>query len=340
MSNDTESPDFPDFPDFADLPEDANALSTTPAPGSEFAAPEGFRSGFISFVGRPNTGKSTLTNALVGEKIAITADQPETTRHPIRGVVHRPDSQIIVVDTPGLHRPRTLLGERLNEVVKDTYADVDVIGLCIPADEKIGPGDRWILEAVRTAAPKTPVIGIVTKLDKASKDQVGAQLMALHEMLGGAESNAEVIPVSATEQVQLDVLLDVITAALPEGPKFYPDDHVTDDDRDTRMSELIREAALSGLHDELPHSVAVQIEEVLPSEDREGVLDVHAVIFVEREGQKRILRGKDNRRWGRIIHNSRQSLIDLLGQNVFLNLHMKVAKNWQSDPKQLGKLGF
>ncbi len=340
MSNDTESPDFPDFPDFADLPEDANALSTTPAPGSEFAAPEGFRSGFISFVGRPNTGKSTLTNALVGEKIAITADQPETTRHPIRGVVHRPDSQIIVVDTPGLHRPRTLLGERLNEVVKDTYADVDVIGLCIPADEKIGPGDGWILEAVRTAAPKTPVIGIVTKLDKASKDQVGAQLMALHEMLGGAESNAEVIPVSATEQVQLDVLLDVITAALPEGPKFYPDDHVTDDDRDTRMSELIREAALSGLHDELPHSVAVQIEEVLPSEDREGVLDVHAVIFVEREGQKRILRGKDNRRWGRIIHNSRQSLIDLLGQNVFLNLHMKVAKNWQSDPKQLGKLGF
>ena len=153
MSNDADTPDvpdFPDFPDFSDLPEDANALATTPAAGSEFAAPEGFRSGFISFVGRPNTGKSTLTNALVGEKIAITADQPETTRHPIRGVVHRPDSQIIVVDTPGLHRPRTLLGERLNEAVKDTYADVDVIGLCVPADEKIGPGDRWILEAVRT----------------------------------------------------------------------------------------------------------------------------------------------------------------------------------------------
>lgn len=323
--------DSPDFPDESDLPSDAVA-----APAVDFSAPEGFRSGFVSFVGRPNTGKSTLTNALVGEKIAITADQPETTRHPIRGIVHRPDSQIIVVDTPGLHRPRTLLGERLNEVVKETYADVDVIGLCIPADEKIGPGDRWILDAVRKAAPKTPVVGIVTKLDKASKDQVGAQLMALHDLLDGGE----VVPVSAASEVQLDVLLDVFTRLLPEGPKFYPDDHVTDDDRDTRMSELIREAALSGLHDELPHSVAVQIDEVLPSEDREGVLDVHAVIFLEREGQKRILRGKDNRRWGRIIHNARQSLMDLLGQNVYLDLRMKVAKNWQSDPKQLGRLGF
>ncbi|MGO1381031.1 MAG: GTPase Era [Corynebacterium sp.] len=302
----------------------------------DFSAPEGFRSGFVSFVGRPNTGKSTLTNALVGEKIAITADQPETTRHPIRGIVHREDSQIIVVDTPGLHRPRTLLGERLNEVVKETYADVDVIGLCIPADEKIGPGDRWILDAVRKAAPRTPVVGIVTKLDKASKDEVGAQLMALHDLLDAGE----VVPVSAADGVQLDVLLDVFTGLLPEGPKFYPDDHVTDDDRDTRMSELIREAALSGLHDELPHSVAVQIDEVLPSEERENVLEVHAVIFLEREGQKRILRGKDNRRWGRIIHNARQSLIDLLGQNVYLDLRMKVAKNWQSDPKQLGRLGF
>jgi GTP-binding protein Era len=320
----TDYPDSRDFPDFPDLPEDAAAAAPV-----DFSAPEGFRSGFVSFVGRPNTGKSTLTNALVGEKIAITADQPETTRHPIRGIVHRPDAQIIVVDTPGLHRRR-------NEVVKETYADVDVIGLCIPADEKIGPGDRWILDAVRAAAPRTPVVGIVTKLDKASKDQVGAQLIALHELLDGGE----VIPVSAKEQVQLDVLLDVVTGLLPEGPKYYPDDHVTDDDRDTRIAELIREAALSGLHDELPHSVAVQVDEVLPDEEREGVLDVHAVIFVEREGQKRILRGKDNRRMGRIIHNSRKGLIDLLGQNVYLDLRLKVAKDWQSDPKQLGKLGF
>lgn len=299
--------------------------------------PEGFRSGFISFVGRPNTGKSTLTNALVGQKIAITADQPETTRHPIRGIVHRPDAQIIVVDTPGLHRPRTLLGERLNEVVKDTYADMDLIGITIPADEKIGPGDRWILDAVKKVSPKTPILGIVTKVDKASRDQVAAQLMALHELLGG---ESEVVPVSAVTGEQRDVLLDVIVSQLPEGPKFYPDDHLTDDDTETRMAELIREAALKGLKDELPHSVAVQIDEILPNEEREGVLDVHAVIYVERPGQKSILIGKDGRRLGRIIHNARPGLIELLGLNVYLDLRIKVLKNWQSDPKQLGRLGF
>lgn len=299
--------------------------------------PEGFRSGFISFVGRPNTGKSTLTNALVGEKIAITANQPETTRHPIRGIVHREDAQIIVVDTPGLHKPRTLLGERLNEVVKDTYADMDLIAITVPADEKIGPGDRWILDAVKKVAPKTPLLGIVTKVDKESRDQVAVQLMELHELLGG---NSEVVPVSAVTGEQRDVLLDVITRLLPEGPKFYPDDHITDDDTETRLSELIREAALSGLKDELPHSVAVQIDEILPNEEREGVLDVHAVIYVERPGQKSILIGKDGRRLGRIIHNARPEIIKILGSNVYLDLRIKVLKNWQQDPKQLGRLGF
>lgn len=299
--------------------------------------PEGFRSGFISFVGRPNTGKSTLTNALVGEKIAITANQPETTRHPIRGIVHREDAQIIVVDTPGLHKPRTLLGERLNEVVKDTYADMDLIAITVPADEKIGPGDRWILDAVKKVAPKTPLLGIVTKVDKASRDQVAVQLMELHELLGG---NSEVVPVSAVTGEQRDVLLDVIRRLLPEGPKFYPDDHITDDDTETRLSELIREAALSGLKDELPHSVAVQIDEILPNDEREGVLDVHAVIYVERPGQKSILIGKDGRRLGRIIHNARPEIIKILGSNVYLDLRIKVLKNWQQDPKQLGRLGF
>lgn len=299
--------------------------------------PEGFRSGFISFVGRPNTGKSTLTNALVGEKIAITANQPETTRHPIRGIVHREDAQIIVVDTPGLHKPRTLLGERLNEVVKDTYADMDLIAITVPADEKIGPGDRWILDAVKKVAPKTPLLGIVTKVDKASRDQVAVQLMELHELLGG---NSEVVPVSAVTGEQRDVLLDVITRLLPEGPKFYPDDHITDDDTETRLSELIREAALSGLKDELPHSVAVQIDEILPNDEREGVLDVHAVIYVERPGQKSILIGKDGRRLGRIIHNARPEIIKILGSNVYLDLRIKVLKNWQQHPKQLGRLGF
>ncbi|MDC7112188.1 GTPase Era [Corynebacterium pseudodiphtheriticum] len=299
--------------------------------------PEGFRSGFVSFVGRPNTGKSTLTNALVGQKIAITADQPETTRHAIRGLIHRDDAQAVVVDTPGLHRPRTLLGERLNELVKDNYSDVDVIGFTVPADEKIGPGDRWILENIRNVAPNVPIIGIVTKLDKVGKDAVGKQLIALHEMLGG---DSEVVPVSATERTQIDVLTDVIVQQLPEGHKFYPDDHITDDDSFTRISELIREAALSGLRDELPHSVAVEIDEILPDEDRPGVSNVHAVLYVERPGQKKIIEGKDGRRFGRIVHNARKQIIELLGHNVFLDLRIKVLKNWQSDPKSLGRLGF
>lgn len=302
--------------------------------------PPGFRSGFISFVGRPNTGKSTLTNALVGEKIAITANQPETTRHPIRGLVHRPDAQIIVVDTPGLHRPRTLLGERLNDIVRDTYADVDVIGLTIPADEKIGPGDRWILDNVRSIAPRTPVIGIVTKLDKASKDQVGAQLLELYDLLAQHDKSPVVIPVSATEQVQLEELIAVIRDALPEGPKFYPDGHVTDDDTETRIAELIREAALSGLKDELPHSVAVEVDEILPNPERPGVLNIHAIIYLERPGQRRIIEGKDGRRMGRIISTARPQIIELMGQNVYLDLRIKVLKNWQSDPKSLSRLGF
>lgn len=301
--------------------------------------PEGFRSGFVSFVGRPNTGKSTLTNALVGQKIAITADQPETTRHPIRGLIHREDAQIVVVDTPGLHRPRTLLGERLNEVVKDTYADVDVIGLTIPANEKIGPGDRWILDNVREVAPGTPIIGIVTKLDTVSKDQVFAQLAAVYELLGGDETHPDVVPVSAAEQVQLDVLTDIIVDKLPEGPKFYPDDHLTDDDLETRISELIREAALSGLKEELPHSVAVEVDEMLEDEERDR-LNIYAVVYVERPGQQKILEGPGGRRLQSIVQRARKEIIALLDRNVYLDLRIKVLKNWQSDPKQLGRLGF
>lgn len=299
--------------------------------------PEGFRSGFVSFVGRPNTGKSTLTNALVGEKIAITADQPETTRHPIRGLVHRDDAQIIVVDTPGLHRPRTLLGERLNEVVKETYADVDLIGLTIPANEKIGPGDRWILDNVREASPNTPIIGVVTKTDAVSRDEVAAQLMAVFELLGGGD--VDVVPVSSVNNEQIGVLADVIVKNLPEGPKFYPDDHLTDDDTQTRISELIREAALTGLKDELPHSVAVEVDEMLEDDERDR-LNIYAVLYVERPGQQKIIEGRDGRRLSRTVQQARREIIELLGRNVYLDLRIKVLKNWQSDPKSLGRLGF
>ena len=325
--------DFPDFPD--DLPADASANDVERADAGGFTdTPEGFKSGFVSFVGRPNTGKSTLTNALVGEKIAIMADQPETTRHPIRGVINRPDAQVIVVDTPGIHRPRTLLGERLNDVVKDTFADVDVIGFTVPADEKIGPGDRYILEQIRETKPNTPIVGIVTKLDKTGKDTVGERLLELHELLG---QDAELVPVSATQQVQIDTLLDVLVDKLPQGPRFYPEDHTTDEDTETRIAELIREEALRGLRDELPHSVAVQIDEMI-QEDRR--VKIYAVLYLERPGQKRIIEGPDGRRLSGIVHRARKQIIELTGQNVYLDVRVKVLKNWQQDPKALGRLGF
>ncbi|MGW6336521.1 GTPase Era [Nocardia rhamnosiphila] len=296
-----------------------------------------FRSGFVCFVGRPNTGKSTLTNALVGAKIAITSSRPQTTRHTIRGIVHRAHTQLILVDTPGLHRPRTLLGQRLNDLVRDTYSEVDVIALCIPADEKIGPGDRWIVQQVRQMAPKTTLLGVVTKIDKVSRDQIAHQLMAVSELLG---PETDVVPVSATKGEQVEVLVDVIASRMPPGPAFYPDGELTDEPEETLMAELIREAALEGVRDELPHSLAVVIEEILPREENEDMLDVHALLYVERPSQKAIIIGKGGARLKEVGTNARKQIEHILGSRIYLHLHVKVAKDWQRDPKQLGKLGF
>jgi GTPase len=296
-----------------------------------------FHSGFVCFVGRPNTGKSTLTNALVGAKVAITSTRPQTTRHTIRGIVHRENFQIILVDTPGLHRPRTLLGQRLNDLVKDTYSEVDVIGLCVPADEKIGPGDRWIYEQIRTVAPNTTLMVVVTKIDKVAKDRVAAQLMAVSDLVG---PDSELVPVSATTGENLDVLIDVLAAQLPEGPQFYPDGELTDEPEETLMAELIREAALEGVRDELPHSLAVVIEEVEPREGRDDLIDVHASLFVERDSQKGIVIGKGGARLREVGTAARTQIEKLLGTKVYLDLRVKIAKNWQRDPKQLGRLGF
>ena len=295
-----------------------------------------FRSGFVCFVGRPNTGKSTLTNALVGAKVAITSNRPQTTRHTIRGIVHREDFQIILVDTPGLHRPRTLLGQRLNDLVKDTYSEVDVIGLCIPADEAIGPGDRWIYQQIRAVAPDTTLVVVVTKTDKVPRDRLAAQLIAASELA----PDAEVVPVSATTGDNVDVLVDVLAAKLPEGPQFYPDGELTDEPEEVLMAELIREAALEGVRDELPHSLAVVIEEVGPREGRDDLIDVHANLFVERDSQKGIVIGKGGARLREVGTAARTQIEKLLGTKVYLDLRVKVAKNWQRDPKQLGRLGF
>ena len=300
-----------------------------------------FRSGFVCFVGRPNTGKSTLTNALVGQKVAITSNRPQTTRHTIRGIVHREDFQIVLVDTPGLHRPRTLLGQRLNDLVKDTYSEVDVIGFCIPADEGIGPGDRWIFEQICAVAPRTTLIVVVTKTDKVSREKVAAQLVAVQEAFG--DKAADIVPVSATAGQQIDVLTDVLVSHLEPGPAFYPDGELTDEPEEVLMAELIREAALEGVRDELPHSLAVVIDEVAEREGRpedDPLLDVRAILYVERDSQKGIVIGKGGARLREVGTAARLQIEKLLGTKVFLELRVKVAKNWQRDPKQLGRLGF
>src|ERR1700751_1223948 len=299
-----------------------------------------FRSGFVCLVGRPNTGKSTLTNALVGTKVAITSMRPQTTRHTIRGMVHREDFQIILVDTPGLHRPRTLLGKRINDLVRDTYAEVDVIGLCIPADEAIGPGDRWIVDQIRSVAPKTTLqklIVIVTKIDRVPKDRVAAQLVAVSELV---TSSAEIVPVSAVTGEQVDVLIDVLATALPAGPAYYPDGELTDEPEEVLMAELIREAALEGVRDELPHSLGGVIDEVNPRPDRDDLVDVHAILYVERDSQKGIVIGKGGARLRDVGTAARTQIEKLLGTKIYLDLRVKIAKNWQRDPKQLGRLGF
>jgi GTP-binding protein Era len=294
------------------------------------------RSGFACFVGRPNTGKSTLTNALVGEKVAITSVKPQTTRHAIRGIVHRADAQLIIVDTPGLHRPRTLLGQRLNAVVAQTYSEVDVIGFCVPAGEAIGPGDKFIAAELARAARRTPVIGIVTKTDAVGGEAVAEQLVALESLM----DFAELVPVSARQGYQLATLADLLVARLPEGPPLYPGGDLTDQPEATLVAELVREAALDGAREELPHSIMVVIEEMGQREGRDDLLDVYAQIYVERASQKAIVLGRGGEGLRRIGATSRRQIEALLGSKVYLDLHVKVAKEWQRDPKQLRRLGF
>ncbi len=291
------------------------------------------RSGFACLVGRPNTGKSTLTNALVGTKVAITSARPQTTRRAVRGIVTRPDAQLVLVDTPGLHRPRTLLGQRLNDVVRETLAEVDVVVLCIPVDEKVGPGDRYL--AAELTELRTPVIVAVTKLDlRPKRDQVAAQLLAV-SALG---EWADVLPLSAVSGEQV-ALTDLLVARLPDGPVLYPDGELTDAPEEVLIAELVREAALEGVREELPHSLAVVVDEMVPREGK-GILDIHVSVYVERPSQKGIIVGHGGERIKAVGTAARQQIEALLGQRVHLDLHVTVAKDWQRDPKQLQKLGF
>ena len=304
---------------------------------------EGYRSGFASFVGRPNAGKSTLTNALVGQKIVITSDKPQTTRTVVRGIVHRDDAQLILVDTPGLHRPRTLLGERLNDLVRGTWSEVDVVAVCFPANEKIGPGDRFIVSELAKVR-RTPKVAVATKTDLANPTQIGQHLLDIAELgRDTATEWREIVPVSAVSGDQVGLLADLLVGLMPEGPQLYPDGDLTDAPEEILVAELIREAALDGVRDELPHSIAVVVEEMGMREDRpddKPLLDISANLYVERSSQKGIVIGHRGSRLRQVGTVARAQIEALLGTPVYLDLHVKIAKDWQRDPKQLRKLGF
>ena len=305
--------------------------------------PEDFRAGFACIVGRPNAGKSTLTNAMVGAKIAITSGRPQTTRHNVRGVIHKENAQIVLVDTPGLHRPRTLLGKRLNDLVRETLTDVDVVVFCIPANEKIGPGDRFITRDL--AELRTPVVAVVTKADTVTREALAAQLLAVSEL----GEWADIVPVSAQRNEQIDVLEEVLLKYMPLSPPLYPTGEITDEPQQVMIAELVREAALEGVCDELPHSLAVVVDEIAdPDDEREvgrikgagGRLQVRVSLVVERDSQKAIIIGKGGRRLKEVGVTARKGIEKLLGRKVYLDLHVRTAKDWQSDPKALARLGF
>jgi GTPase len=297
-----------------------------------------YRSGFACLVGRPNAGKTTLTNALVGEKVGIVSNRPQTTRHAIRGVVHRPGGQLVLVDTPGLHKPKSLLGRRLNDVVRDTLADVDVIVFCIPADQPVGTGDKFIARQLKEFS--APVVVVVTKTDAASKQQVAEQLMAASQLVDAAE----VVPVSAVKGDQVELLEDLLVGLLPEGPPMYPEDQTTDEDTERQIAELIREAALEKVRQEVPHSLAVSIEELIRRPDPRNAdavfTEIHALLHVERPSQKPMLLGKGGSTIKAIGSEARVGLEELLGGRVHLDLHVTVLGEWQDDPKKLNRLGY
>jgi GTP-binding protein Era len=302
-----------------------------------------FRSGFACFVGRPNAGKSTLTNAMVGSKVVITSSKPQTTRTVVRGIVHRPDAQLILVDTPGLHRPRTLLGERLNDLVKSTWSEVDVVAVCFPANEKPGPGDKFIVNELAKVR-RTVKFAIATKTDLVTPEELGEHLLRIDTL--GQETGtewAEIVPVSAKSGDQVALLADLFVAQLPEGPALYPDGEISDSPEEAIAAELIREAALEGVRDELPHSIAVVVEEMALSPGRpddKPMLVIHANLYVERDSQKGIIIGHKGSRLREVGTTARKQIEAMLGTPVYLDLHVKIAKDWQRDPRQLRKLGF
>jgi GTP-binding protein Era len=293
--------------------------------------------GFVAIVGRPNVGKSTLINALVGEKIAITSHHPNTTRNPIRGIISRPDFQMIVVDTPGVHKPKTLLGARLNEMVTENLESVDAAVLCLPADEAIGAGDEFI---ARSIASQRNIYLAITKIDRVKPEVLMAHLQNVADFANKLGiTPKEIVPISAKHDQQMDLLLELLAKALPESPSLYPEDITTDQAVEMTITELIREVAIEDLYEELPHSVVISIDEMSMREGK-NFYDIHATLHVERDSQKAIIIGPQGSRLKAIGTRARGNIETFLGAKIYLGLHVKVSKEWQRDPKLLARLGF
>ena len=303
---------------------------------------EGFRSGFVTLVGRPNVGKSTLLNRLVGQKVAIVSDRPQTTRTAIRGVRTTRDDQIVFVDTPGLHKPRTPLGERTNQRAEATFAEVDVVCLLVEANAPIGSGDRYVAGLVQQV--ETPKLLVLNKIDRARKPAIAEHLAVAARDLGDFDAY---IPLSARTGDGVDALLGEIEQRLPEGPQYYPEGTVTDQPETFVAAELVREKLLAVARDELPHSITVSVEELEDLDDSEdgddpgdGILRLRAEITVERDSQRGIVIG----RGGRVLRDAgtaaRQELEALLGVRVYLETHVRVERDWQRRAHALDRLGY
>jgi GTP-binding protein Era len=298
---------------------------------------ENFKAGFVAVIGRPNTGKSTLVNALVGTKIVITSHHPNTTRNPIRGIVNRDDFQMILVDTPGMHKPKTALGTRLNSMVTENISSTDSVLLCLPANEEIGAGDEYIAKQIKNGQP---LFLVVTKVDAVSKSDLAVKLTQVSDFANRLSLNrAEIVPVSAKNLEQTQLLLELLAKNLPLSPALYPKDINTDQAEELMYADLIREAAIEELYEELPHSVMVTIEEM---GEREGgkIFEISATLHVERDSQKGIIIGPQGSKLKSIGTIARKSIENLVDMQVFLQIHVKVSKEWQKDPKLLAKLGF
>ena len=296
-----------------------------------------FKAGFIAIVGRPNTGKSTLVNALVGTKIVITSHHPNTTRNPIRGIINRDSFQMIVVDTPGMHKPKTALGTRLNSMVNENINSTDAVVLCLPANEDIGAGDEYIAKQIKG---RQEVFLVVTKVDTVSKSELAAKLVLVTEFAQKVgQEKAEIIPISAKNLEQTDLLLNLLANKLPVSPALYPTDINTDQVQELMFADLIREAAIEELYEELPHSVMVIIEE-MGERDNGKIFDISATLHVERDSQKGIIIGPQGSKLKEIGSTARKSIENIVGLQVFLQIHVKVSKEWQKDLKLLAKLGF